>query len=131
MSGSWASGLVAGTRALSGHRPVPSGQDLVLCNNGLHGAHPFGAIGCTTACQPQSAVIGTVVTADAVLDCSAISPNGARGNPAASFQGIGPVRGSTTFQLWGADITRGRATGLTSGLVKAVVLDATGAVTRS
>ncbi|MDQ3779426.1 MAG: S1 family peptidase [Chloroflexota bacterium] len=75
-------------------------------------------------------VIGKVVKSDLGWDCSVIELNGARGNPLPNVKEIGPVRGSASFQLWGVAKKRGRTTGLTAGVVTAVIPDAAFGITR-
>jgi hypothetical protein len=81
--------------------------------------------------QPASgAIIGTASREGQYWDCSVIDDNGSRGVPQPTVKEIGSVKGSAPHQVWGPAKKRGRTTGLTSGLVVAVVLDATGVVLR-
>jgi hypothetical protein len=76
--------------------------------------------------RPQASVIGTVVRAVPHLaapfhDCSLIEPNGTRGLDSAVKE-VGPVRGSApVVEPFSVAKKRGRSTGLTSGVVAAVV----------
>jgi len=75
--------------------------------------------------RPQASVIGKVVRAVPHLsppfhDCSLIEPNGTRGLDSTVME-IGPVQGSAPAELFSVAKKRGRATGLTSGVVAAVV----------
>ncbi|GAA1970158.1 hypothetical protein [Microbacterium deminutum] len=73
----------------------------------------------------QSAPVGTIVNADTspTLDCSVIELNGLRSTLAEIVE-IGSNRGAADFALFASATKRGRTTGLTAGLVVAVMPDA-------
>ncbi|WP_426368582.1 IPT/TIG domain-containing protein [Streptomyces sp. E-08] len=72
---------------------------------------------------PQSAVVGTVELQGTDWDCAILDPDPGRGTPDCSVLDIGALPGSSTLppgaHVWTAARKRGRATGLTSGLVVA------------
>lgn len=80
--------------------------------------------------QPSASVVGAASREGQTWDCSVIDDNGSRGVPQPTIKEIGPVRGSAVHQLWAAARKRGRTTGLTSGVVVAVIPDAAGVIQR-
>ncbi|WP_277369611.1 hypothetical protein [Rhodococcus rhodochrous] len=71
----------------------------------------------------QSSKIGFVEKNDFLVDCAVIKPNPDAGEPITAVHEIGPIRGAAHSQLWAPVKKRGRSTGLTTGLVVAVVPD--------
>ncbi|MFD7769255.1 IPT/TIG domain-containing protein [Streptomyces sp. NPDC059787] len=72
---------------------------------------------------PQSTLLGIVELQGTDWDCAILEPNPGRGSPDCSVLDIGALPGSSTAppgdHVWNAARKRGRATGLTSGVIVA------------